>query len=252
MYTNEGNVITPQELPPLFPPSKEDSPFVRLVFISDTHGLHNEYTAAIEKAVEGSEHNILLHCGDWTKLGRIAGHSSFLSWMHDLPSFEYKFVIAGNHERCFGDLKVKNAQDLATEFKTNCKNTMLLINHSIVLTQFGNLTISGVSWHRQKKDGQPPSHQKWTLPRQSIVPTTKTHVLLTHAPPEGILDRDHENLVKSRPEATTALSHAKPKLHVFGHIHLPFTLEQENCHHTGETTLFVNTARRVQWVDFYY
>jgi calcineurin-like phosphoesterase family protein len=78
-----------------FPQSLDESfterDYIRLVCLSDTHGLHDSIS---EEIPEGE---ILVHCGDFTNTGEREQIESFLRWMSGQPH-RYKVLIAGNHD----------------------------------------------------------------------------------------------------------------------------------------------------------
>ncbi len=62
---------------------------MNLTFISDTHSHHDNLT------LESGD--ILIHCGDFMRNGSLEDTESFAYFMA-AQNFEYKVVIAGNHE----------------------------------------------------------------------------------------------------------------------------------------------------------
>lgn len=65
---------------------------MKVVCISDTHGLHD--------GVEVPEGDLLIHAGDITNVGKMELVRSFNDWLATLPH-PHKIVIAGNHDFCF-------------------------------------------------------------------------------------------------------------------------------------------------------
>ncbi|KAL6035347.1 hypothetical protein STEG23_033085, partial [Scotinomys teguina] len=64
----------------------------RFVCISDTHSRTD--------GIQMPYGDILLHTGDFTELGLPSEVKKFNDWLGNLP-YEYKIVIAGNHELTF-------------------------------------------------------------------------------------------------------------------------------------------------------
>jgi Icc-related predicted phosphoesterase len=175
---------------------------VRLIVVSDTHGLHNR----IESLPEGDG---LVHGGDLMNSGYDPEDiRSFNHWLGK-HSFEHRIVIGGNHDRFFQN-SPKQARGLLT-------NAIYLENSGV--------TINGVSFW-----GSPytPEFLNWAF----MYPRGETarkywdqipeglDVLITHGPPLGILDQvqpSGEHLGCA--ELLKAVEVKKPRVHIFGHIH---------------------------------
>ena len=65
---------------------------MKIVCISDTHGLHWNLTVP--------DGDILIHAGDVTRYGTFEDLYDFNKYLGSLPH-PYKIVIAGNHDFCF-------------------------------------------------------------------------------------------------------------------------------------------------------
>jgi predicted phosphodiesterase len=175
---------------------------MRLVVISDTHGLHTR----IDGLPDG---DILVHAGDFMN----SGHDpqdiwSFNRWLGEQP-FESRIVIGGNHDRLF--------QNSPQQARTLLTNATYLENSGV--------TTGGVSFW-----GSPytPEFLNWAFmyPRGAAareywdqIPDG-LDVLITHGPPFGVLDQiapSGEHL--GCEELLRAVVSKKPKVHIFGHIH---------------------------------
>lgn len=175
---------------------------MRIVAISDTHGVHDR----IESLPAG---DVLVHAGDFMN----SGHDphdiwSFNRWLGDQP-FESRIVIGGNHDRLF--------QNSPGQARTLLLNATYLENSGV--------TIGGVSFW-----GSPytPEFLNWAFMYSRGAAAKKywdqipdgLGVLISHGPPYGIRDQiapggEHlgcEELLK-------AVEDKKPKVHIFGHIH---------------------------------
>lgn len=73
-----------------FVPGNPD--FVRFVFISDTHSMHENI-----KLPKG---DVLIHTGDFTFQGGLKEIQSFSEWLGK-QDFKHKIVVSGNHELTF-------------------------------------------------------------------------------------------------------------------------------------------------------
>lgn len=175
---------------------------MRLVLISDTHGLHDRLAPL-------PEGDILIHAGDFMNAGYDPSEAaSFNHWLGQQP-FEYRIVCAGNHDRLF-----ENLPDVARS----------LLSNAIYLEESG-ITIGGLSFW-----GSPytPAFLHWAFmyPRGDRAKEhwdripDKLDVLITHGPPYGVLDQttpDGAHL--GCEELLRAIEVKKPGIHVFGHIH---------------------------------
>jgi len=175
---------------------------MRLIVISDTHGLHNR----IEGLPDG---DVLVHAGDFMNSGYDATDIwSFNRWLAE-QSFESRIVIGGNHDRFFQD---------------SPEDARSLLTNAIYLENSG-ATINGVSFW-----GSPytPEFLNWAFMYPRGAEARKywdqipdgLDVLITHGPPFGILDQvtpGGEHLGCA--ELLKAIEEKKPKVHIFGHIH---------------------------------
>ena len=175
---------------------------MRVVMISDTHGLHDR----IERLPEG---DILVHAGDFMNSGfDLEVIASFNRWLRVQP-FKQRIVCAGNHDRSF-ECMPEIARGLLAD---------------AVYFENDGITIDGVSFW-----GSPhtPEFLNWAFmyPRGGAAKRywdqipNGLDVLITHGPPRGILDQatpGGEHL--GCEELFKAVEGKKPKAHIFGHIH---------------------------------
>ena len=188
---------------------------IRVVLMSDTHGHHRD--------VAVPDGDLLVHAGDFTYFnGSTRATRDFNDWLGQLPHGS-KVVIPGNHDSGFVDLAFR---ELITEAK-------LLINEGTVmdgLRIWGSPVTPG-DWgafgpetadERERLFSQIPKY---------------TDLLITHGPPQGILDH---TTPKGKPQGCeqllAAVRRVKPRLHVFGHIHQRYAMFR------SADTLFVNAA----------
>jgi Icc-related predicted phosphoesterase len=169
---------------------------IRVVCISDTHELHRE--------LDIPPGDILIHAGDFTLFGKRPSQvSDFNDWLGELPH-AVKIVVPGNHEFLI------EADDQASRLLSNA---VLLIN-------------SGVEADGLKIWGSPVTNLRGAFglkaeARLRIFESIPgdTDVLVTHAPPLGILDCETSTLHSGCPLLREIVTEIKPRLHVFGHIH---------------------------------
>ena len=187
---------------------------VRIVCISDTHELHRDLALP--------DGDLLIHAGDFTFWNHAAKIQDFNDWLGELPH-RYKVVIPGNHDRAF-------KQD--PRCRAMITNAVLLINEGVWLCGL-NIWGSPVTCD-DAAYGYTTREERARL--YASIPKD-THILITHGPPYGILD--HEPGTDERqgcPELRKAVIRVKPKLHVFGHVHVGYGVMPT------KSTLFVNSA----------
>lgn len=187
-----------------------------IVCVSDTHGAHD-----ITVVPDG---DILLHAGDLTRHGLLDEVDAFDAWLGRLPH-PHKVVIAGNHDWCF--------ERTPAEARRRLTNAVYLEDEAVVI---GGLKVYGSPWQPRffdwafNLDRGPELAAKWAL-----IPAD-TDVLVTHGPPDGILDLTRRWLRVGDADLLARVREVRPKLHVFGHIH-----EAAGVYRSG-STLFVNAA----------
>lgn len=175
---------------------------MRLVVISDTHGLHN----GIQELPDG---DVLIHAGDFMNSGYDpADIQSFNRWLGEQP-FKHRVVCGGNHDRYF-----QNSPQQARALLTNAN-----------YLEDDGITIDSVSFW-----GSPytPEFLNWAFmyargleARQhwNQIPSN-LDVLITHGPLFGILDQVMPGSTHlGCEELLKAVEEKKPKVHLFGHIH---------------------------------
>jgi Icc-related predicted phosphoesterase len=188
---------------------------MRIVLISDTHGLH--------RGLSVPDGDLLIHAGDFTMNSKpdwMYGH--FNVWLGELPH-RHKIVIPGNHDWLLEDPARRGV----------ITNAVLLVDSGVevegikiwgspVTPLYGGAF--GMSNHADRK-------RLWTQIPDGL------DILITHGPPFAILD--HGGNAQRRegcPQLLEAVFRAFPRVHVFGHIHHGYgTLRTDD-------TLFVNAS----------
>jgi Icc-related predicted phosphoesterase len=187
---------------------------MRIVCIADTHELHRELVVP--------PGDLLIHAGDISLLSKRPWiYRHFDIWLGELPH-RHKIVIPGNNDYLLEDPKERKV----------ITNAMLLVD-------------SGVEIEGLKIWGSPVTPLYGGAFGKSIPEDRKRHwaqvpegldILITHGPPFAILD--HGGSAERRegcPYLFEAVFRARPRLHVFGHIHAGYgTLRTD--------TLFVNAS----------
>jgi len=181
---------------------------MKIVIISDTHGLHRK----IKNMPEG---DIFIHAGDLTNVGEMDNYVDFNRWLGDLP-YKHKIIVLGNHEL--------DAAENLMKIKTIISNGIVLQDETINIEGF---KIYGSAWtpyfggwefnlpKNDAKNGYIVTKEIW-----SKIPTD-TNILITHGPPHMILDYIEETDEHAGCPILAARIEELPKLklHAFGHIH---------------------------------
>ncbi len=179
---------------------------MRVVAISDTHGLHDYISVP--------EGDVLIHAGDFMNFGtRVHEISRFNVWLGKQPH-KHKIVIAGNH-----DILFEKDRAYAQSFLSNATHYL----------QDDYTIIDGVKFY-----GSPwtPEFMHWAfmLPRKGSTLQNKwdqipldTDVLITHGPPRSITDKyddPEEGVMYLGDELLLGAVHrVRPRFHIYGHIH---------------------------------
>jgi predicted phosphohydrolase len=175
---------------------------MRIVCMSDTHLAH------LRERIDVPDGDLLIHAGDGTWKGTPREIDEFLGWLGSLPH-PHKVLVAGNHDCLFE----KRPADARARVPMSVR---YLEDGSTVV---GGLKIYGSPWQPEFLEWAfnlprgPRLREKWDL-----IPTD-TDILVTHGPPEGILDETPSGEPVGCRDLRRAVERVRPKLHVFGHIH---------------------------------
>lgn len=210
--------------------------------MSDSHNCHRE--------VEVPKGDVFIHCGDITMGGELDVLLDFNDWLGELD-FDYKIVIAGNH-----DVSLGKDPTLGMRLLTNC-----------IYLQDSGVNIEGYKFWGSPKTPWPMNIANYmgfgTVRGDQTTwrgMPKKIDVLVTHGPPHGILDlafrrdiffEDGEELKWGDHYGDGVLLakiiERKPKYHYFGHIHeafgyfeSPFGTKHVNCSVMDEKYNVVN------------
>jgi Icc-related predicted phosphoesterase len=188
---------------------------VRVVCISDTHNQHQNLVLPAG--------DILIHCGDFSDLGTLQEFQDFSDWLESLP-FKNKIICPGNHDVIGLKITMKSLEK---------KNKKLFGN--AILASSNLITVENLSLFLIPYSNKPASQQKKGA--NVTYPNVKNiDLLITHAPPLGILDVGLSAKHSGESELLTFVQQNHPRVHLFGHIHQCYgSLQQEG-------TLFINCA----------
>ncbi|CAB4127315.1 MPP_239FB domain containing protein [uncultured Caudovirales phage] len=196
---------------------------MRIVCISDTHGLHGKLTLP--------KGDVLIHSGDCTNLGSVPEVTNFGFWFRSLP-FAHKILVPGNHDALF-EWNERLARELIED-----ANTHVLIDEDLrIETPERGLDVFGSPWtspfgrwnfmatdENRKRFWQAHSH----LDHYDIV--------VTHGPCRSIHDSPEPGVKTGCEFQKRAIQKMKPLYHVCGHIHEGYGTKK-----IGATT-YVNAA----------
>lgn len=219
----------------------------KITVISDTHNKHNQ--------VELPGGDILIHAGDFTSRGYKTEVDNFCKWF-DEQSLKYTtcVFIAGNHDFLFED-----SPSAALEIVNSYKNIDYLQDDLLLFDNNGDydkmIKIYGSPWQ--------PAFYNWAfnLPRNGTemeyvwnnIPTN-TDILITHGPPNGILDNTYDGHVGCS-LLLNRINTIKPKIHIFGHIHSGYGyLFKDGTHFINASCLneqyqYTNKPHNLIWYD---
>lgn len=199
---------------------------MKIWFISDTHGFHNQ--------LHLPQADMVIHCGDESNHAQWVMNSvesrKFFEWYSSLP-IPHKIFVPGNHSTAI------QAGLIKPEDYPNIK--FLIHDETIVddIKIFGSpYTPAYGDWAYMKK------RNRMELVWQSL---PECDILVTHGPPKGILDltRDRENNIiqVGCKSLYNKVMEVKPRIHAFGHIHDEKGINNYGFFKRGHTS-FINCA----------
>jgi predicted phosphodiesterase len=189
---------------------------VRIVVVSDTHCQHEE--------IDLPPGDVLVHAGDFCSSGSEKQAREFATYFRSQPH-SHKVLIAGNHDRCL-------------EADPNLWRELFGGVHYLFDSgaEVCGLRFWGSPWQPWFLDWAfnlprgAALREKWQLIPDGL------DVLLTHGPPQGILDRTFSGEHAGCEELLSAVGARAPRLHLFGHIHEGYGSERRGA------TLHVNAS----------
>lgn len=193
---------------------------MRLVIVSDTHGLHNKLSLP--------NGDVLIHCGDITAHGTRKEAFNFLDWFSK-QRYRHKIFIAGNHDYCLDP--DKTSIPVTKEEISNVSSGITYLNHETVVID--NVKFYG---HPYTPYYQNMAFNSRNLYHEQTKIPSDVDILITHGPPKGILDLSLYLEHLGSESLYHKVKSITPKLHVFGHIHEAYGRESR------DQILFVNAA----------
>jgi Icc-related predicted phosphoesterase len=182
---------------------------MKIMFLSDTHGRHNEIT---ELYGELPYVDIIVHSGDCTRYGEFEETDLFMNWFSNRNAM-HKVLVAGNH-------------DFVLQ-QTDRRNWLLANNYGVTYLEDSFINIDGLGIY-----GSPwsPVFGMWAFMKhrnaeldevwQKVPTDGSVDLLVTHSPRYGRFDvsvRGNYNVGCEM--LANRINDIHPKVHVFGHIH---------------------------------
>lgn len=163
---------------------------MKILHLSDTHGLHHQINGLPEA-------DVIIHSGDISHNGAESEVLDFLNWYIELP-YKHKIFITGNHDLCLWD--AEGIEDLPS---------------NVFFLQDNSIKIDGINFF-----GLGYNHSETLVPDD-------TDIVITHEPPVMILDKSAGTHWGNAPLLNRILE-IKPRYHLFGHAHDGYgTVKQE-------------------------
>ncbi len=189
---------------------------MKIVCISDTHNCNEQIAVP--------DGDILIHSGDATVRGTHEEVVDFLAWFSNLPH-KYKIFVAGNHDWLY-ETNNRTARLLTSSF-----NIKYLQDDFV---EIEGLKIYGSPWQPRFFDWAFNLNRGEELAEKWRWIPSDIDVLITHGPPNGILDEvprqyftENTGCEELRKRIEQIAELKKLKLHVFGHIHCGYGTHQE-------------------------
>lgn len=225
--------------PPKRPKLQSSSPPLHLVCTSDTHGHHDR----VAVPAPPSDESCLVLCGDFDSGSKIE------AWLQKAPQvlYKYKIIVCGNHDDTHkkldphadaafqpADYNSCLRESIAMQERAGVKKSsvvrsaVMLHNTGVII---GGRLLFGSPYHTHDPQNDSRNNRNFERAEEELAAMfatipSETEVLITHAGPHKILDRES----KGRHLGSKALLervHQLPKLklHVFGHVHASTSAE---------------------------
>lgn len=178
--------------------------------VADLHGHYPQ--------LEGGD--LLIVAGDWTAFDTPDQVLKFGIWLNE-QNYKRKIVIAGNHDNMVQTTPriLGGMPDFVMTYLCDSG------------TEFGGLKIWGSPWTKTfhgmnpkckafTVDTEKELAEKWDLIPDDI------DILITHSPPWGIHDLNAQRKRCGSMSLFRCVNRVMPKLHVFGHIHEAYAVQE--------------------------
>ena len=181
-------------------PAPRSRKAIRVTVISDTHLMHRKL-----RLPRG---DLLIHCGDMFDLFDREGSeiAELDRWFGEQP-FDRIVCTGGNHDHVLERARARDRQPF--------DNARYLEDEALEyrgLKIYGSPWLPGLPSHAFHKD-------RAGLARAWARVPTGIDILVTHAPPQGILDKSSRGLSFGCPDLAREVGRIAPRVHCFGHVH---------------------------------
>ena len=204
--------------------------------IADLHGYEPELPGG----------DILIIAGDMTVSDRVHQWATFMKWLEE-QRYTHKIIIGGNHDNFLesgfpkNEEEAKNIADIQESI--GVKQDFIYLCDS--LAQIAGLRIWGTPWTPFFSGVNPHckafmDSETYLEGRFSMIPED-LDILITHGPPHRVLDENKYGFPCGSYSLKSALDRAKPRYHVFGHIH-ECGGQAMLYKHTGLNTVCINCS----------
>jgi len=178
---------------------------LKILIISDTHNKHNQI-----KLEDLPIADVIVHCGDFTSMGYGHEITKFMKWYSGLNQYDYKLIIAGNH-----DIMFENASVLAKAH----------IPENIIYLEDSGVEILGKYFYGSPVQ-KPFGNWVFNRPEEKLkehweaIPDN-TDMLITHSPPYMVRDYGFYSgdNIGSPSLFNEVVNRIKPIVHAYGHAH---------------------------------
>ncbi|KJR88078.1 metallophosphoesterase domain-containing protein [Sporothrix schenckii 1099-18] len=207
----------------------------KILVLSDTHG---ERYPPGRQPPKGAD--VVIHCGDLTEESKMVEFQTTLGLLKDLGA-SLTLVIAGNHDftldlpafhRKVSEAGLTAEPDLvAREYGRDGEARQLFedarASHNIHLLDEGTHHFTLANGASLTVYANPYTYSldaAWGFQYRpedahGIAIAAGTDIVLTHSPPQGVLDRMTSQKRGGLQELFRAVARARPLLHCFGHVH---------------------------------
>ena len=163
---------------------------MRILHLSDTHGLHHQIR-------DLPEADVIVHSGDISHNGTESEVLDFLNWFIGLP-YPHKIFVTGNHDLCLWDAEVIEDLPANVHFLQDCG------------CEIGGVKFFGLAYN----------HTEELIPYD-------TDVVVTHEPPVMILD-ESAGIHWGNASLRNRIMEVKPRYHLCGHSHGGYGTTKQN------------------------
>jgi Icc-related predicted phosphoesterase len=187
---------------------------MRIVCISDTHGLHNIMRNPLPKG------DVLIHAGDVCNIGSESDVRNFIYWFQNLEGYDSKIFCSGNHDWAF-ERKEPWLYNYINDENLSQSDCVYLEDNSFTIEDpnFSKpIKFHGTPWQKPFMNWAFNRPEKDLYKYWEKIPLD-TDILITHTPPQGIRDYNYLNESHGSPSLRTYVEKIKPVLHIFGHLH---------------------------------